>query len=172
MEKIIQRLQIFIESKGGVSVVAEKLDKHPNKFYVMFRGETKPNSATIHELKVNFPDLDLNWLYTGVGGFDGLSKIEIPLSEIEKENQRLKFELEVKGETIKKLQKENQSKDNIINNYGRVIEMIPKNANFPLADEDARWDNSFNEANRIGFKQRNVSALSVKNIMFIHNLSA
>lgn len=42
MEKIIERLQTFVNQKGGAVEVAEKLGKHPNKFYVMFPHETKP----------------------------------------------------------------------------------------------------------------------------------
>ena len=65
MDTIIERLKFFVESKGGATIVGERINKHPNKFYVMFRGETKPNSDTILELKKAYPDLDLNWLYVG-----------------------------------------------------------------------------------------------------------
>lgn len=95
-DKIIVRLQTFINSKGGAVPVAEKIGKHPNKFYVMFRGETKPNSETIMELKKAYPDLDLNWLYTGIYSDENVSfeKVFVSESEIQKENERLRLELQ------------------------------------------------------------------------------
>lgn len=95
-DKIIIRLQTFINSKGGAVPVAEKIGKHPNKFYVMFRGETKPNSETIMELKKAYPDLDLNWLYTGIYSDENVAfeKVFVPESDVLKENERLKSELQ------------------------------------------------------------------------------
>ena len=90
MDKIIERFRIFIESKGGARTVAEKLNKHPNKFYVTFRGETLPSSNTISEIKLAFPDLDINWLFTGVTSDNQeLITLETPVSDIEKEYKAL-----------------------------------------------------------------------------------
>ncbi len=119
MEKIIERLQTFVNQKGGAVEVAEKLGKHPNKFYVMFRGETKPNSTTIHELKMTYPDLDLNWLYTGVeSSKQGLVSFPLPKSEVEKENQKLKEQLEEAKQTIEELKGDKKS-------YMKIISNIP-----------------------------------------------
>lgn len=93
---VIERLQAFFNEQGGTSAVAEKIGKHPNKFYVMFRGETKPTLATLMELVAVYPKLDLNWLVTGIESKNGDYQYVV-ISESEKDIKLKKLELENKN---------------------------------------------------------------------------
>jgi predicted nuclease with TOPRIM domain len=48
------------------------------------------------ELKKAYPDLDLNWLYTGIYSDENVAfeKVFVPESDVLKENERLKSELQ------------------------------------------------------------------------------
>lgn len=59
-EGIIERLQAFMLQHGGTAAVANNIGKHPNKFYVMFRGETKPTRLYWHLARKTFADRCLN----------------------------------------------------------------------------------------------------------------
>ncbi len=90
---VIERLQAFMNEQGGTSTVAEKIGKHPNKFYVMFRGETKPTLTTLMELVSAYPNLDLNWLVTGIESKNSNYQYAV-ISESEKDRRLKQFEIE------------------------------------------------------------------------------
>lgn len=64
LNPITLRLCSFIESVGGVTVVADKVGRNPQTFYSYNRG-IMPSLEVLAEVKSKFPELDLNWLATG-----------------------------------------------------------------------------------------------------------
>lgn len=66
MEEKIERFLEFIRDKGGASAVAKKIGKHPQFVYNIEQGKGKPNFETLTMMKDAYPDLDLNWIFTGV----------------------------------------------------------------------------------------------------------
>ncbi len=60
-----ERLMAFIKDKGGPSVVAKAISKHPQVFYNIRDGKSKASLDTMREIALAFPDLDLNWVITG-----------------------------------------------------------------------------------------------------------
>lgn len=60
------RLLSFIDKCGGVAFVAEKIGRRPQIFYNYSNRGSMPNFELLLDIKNNFPDLDLNWVATGL----------------------------------------------------------------------------------------------------------
>lgn len=65
MDKIFNRFFDWIESKGGVQRVAEKVGKAPQTFYNYQRRNSLPNMETLSLIAEQYPDFDANYVLTG-----------------------------------------------------------------------------------------------------------
>jgi hypothetical protein len=64
-EKILERLDGFLESHGGYHKVAKKIDRSPQLFYSMFRRGTMPGIEIMLDLRREYEDFDFNWILFG-----------------------------------------------------------------------------------------------------------
>ncbi len=100
MEEKIARFLEFVKEKGGASVVAKKVNKHPQFIYNIEQGKGKPNFETLTTMKEAYPDLDLNWIFTG-------ERMQVPadykeMEYMKRENNILRALAEAKGVTLPK----------------------------------------------------------------------
>lgn len=70
MTPLVKRLKIFMEAENNnVKQLADRLGyRSPQKLYRLFNlPNASPSCEIIGDLANTFPDLDLNWLFTGKG---------------------------------------------------------------------------------------------------------
>ncbi|UHG93300.1 hypothetical protein [Spirosoma oryzicola] len=111
LSPVAQRLLSFVEQQGGYSVVAKRLNKHPQFLYNIRDGKAKPSYDTLMELwQVYKAKFDLMYVMTGTSSQGGTVEIEAepvpaPVSDrgterLEMENASLKRQVELLEDTV------------------------------------------------------------------------
>lgn len=98
-----QRVLEFVETHGGPSVVARKINTKPTLFYHFEAGRSKPSSETLAELAKMYADFDTMYMLTGIPSSaprevyvaeNEKSVIDISAMRLQIENESMKREIE------------------------------------------------------------------------------
>ena len=131
------RILAFIERKGGVAKVARAIGKHPTLFYNIERKGVIPNLETLSLIKDKFPDFDLNWVAIGEVQENGLTRIKIEPTELEKKCKQLETE------------------NTLLKEYNNELKM-EKNKLFDLLGKDEGEIDAYLVDEEIGYQMMNL----------------
>lgn len=74
---VLKRLSDFADSQGGFAEIGRRIHKHPSMFYNLIRRDALPSVATLTEIAMEFPELDLNFIIRGEGKPEGAAAAEL-----------------------------------------------------------------------------------------------